>query len=387
MRNLTPKDLEPGMITADIVKTPLGQVLAPAGAEITRQLINRMKLYRVETIAIEGDAPDEENTEIKEEIKAEPVSAVKETVKEEPAASSKTHIEKTKTHSQKVAESDSFKSFQINYYKAIQTLKDQFKGAIEERKEIDTDLLLESVRGLYTGQGTIIEIFDMLHNLRGIADSTYSHSISVALTARMIGRWLKFDRHDLDILTLCGLLHDIGKARIPDEILNKPGKLTDEEFELVKQHPKLGYDILKNQNLDSHIKKSALMHHERCDGSGYPLGLTEDALDEFAMIISIADVYDAMTAARAHRSPLCPFQVIANFENEGFQKYHPKYILIFLQQIAKTYQSNRMILSDGRGCNIVMLNNRALSRPMVQLDDNTVLDLSTNRDLYIKAVT
>ena len=97
------------------------------------------------------------------------------------------------------------------------------------------------------------------------------------------------------------------------------------------------------------------MHHERCDGSGYPTGLTEDYIDNFAMIVAIADVYDAMTAARSYRSPLCPFEVISKFEEDGFQKYHTKYILVFLKQIASTYQSNRVILSDGRGCTIVML--------------------------------
>ncbi len=86
-----------------------------------------------------------------------------------------------------------------------------------------------------------------------------------------------------------------------------------------------------------------------------------------------------MTAARAYRSPLCPFEVIANFEQDGLQKYHTKYILKFLQQIAATYQSNRVILSDGRSCNIVLINQNSLSRPLVQFDDNSCLDLATAR--------
>ena len=203
-------------------------------------------------------------------------------------------------------------------------------------------------------------MFDMLYNMRTVADSVYAHSLNVALISRMIGRWLRFERHDLDILTLAGLMHDIGKLLIPSDILNKPGSLTDEEFAKIKQHPALGYEILKRQpDLDSRIKKAALMHHERCDGSGYPTGLTEDYIDNFAMIVAIADVYDAMTAARSYRSPLCPFEVISKFEEDGFQKYHTKYILVFLKQIASTYQSNRVILSDGRGCTIVMLELRS----------------------------
>ena len=203
----------------------------------------------------------------------------------------------------------------------------------------------------------------------------------------MLGNWLGFSEDAQNTLTLCGLLHDIGKSRIPASIIGKPGRLTSEEFEQIKRHPLLGYELLKNQPLDPHIKNAALMHHERCDGSGYPTGLTEDYIDNFAMIVAIADVYDAMTAARSYRSPLCPFEVISKFEEDGFQKYHTKYILVFLKQIASTYQSNRVILSDGRGCTIVMLNQNALSRPIVQFDDKSCLDLSTaSRDLYIKAV-
>lgn len=386
MRKLEPKQLEIGMITAAPVTTPLGQELAPEGTIITRQLINRMKLYRVEYALIVGEAPDPlvipkpETAPVQE---PEPVPEPK----PEPKAP-KTHAEESKTHFQKVASSAEFRTFQIQYVQAIDQMKQSFSTAIEGYEPLDTQILLDSVSCLFQSRATIVELFDMIYNMRTMTDSVYSHCLNVALISRMIGRWLKFDRHDLDILTLAGLLHDIGKLLIPEEILNKPNALTDEEFAMIKQHPKLGFEVLKNQpSLDSRIQKAALMHHERCDGSGYPTGLTEDFIDNFAMIVAIADVYDAMTAARTYRSPLCPFQVISNFENDGFQKYHTQYILTFLKQIATTYQSNRVMLSDGRGCKIVMLNQNALSRPIVQFDDNSCLDLSTeSKELFIKAL-
>lgn len=376
MRILTPKECEVGMITADEVKTPIGQSLCPAGTELTRQLINRMKLYRVETVTVEGEDPNASA--------ADPVAT--------PAASApavaqipKTHAEESKTHSQKVAASDEFRDFQLKYFQAIENLKMVFVS-VAKKEPLDTSALLNSVSDLFRSRNTIIELFDMLYNMRIVEDAIYAHSINVGLISRMLGRWLRLDAHDLDVLTLAGLLHDIGKVMIPADILNKPGKLTDEEFQLIRQHPKLGYDVLKNQNVDPHVKKAALMHHERCDGSGYPTGVEEDFIDEFAMLVGIADVYDAMTAARSYRAPLCPFQVIRCFEDEGYQKYKTKYLLTFLKQIAATYQSNRVILSDGRGCNIVLLNQDALSRPMVQLDDGTIIDLNTQRDLFIKSV-
>lgn len=380
MRKLDPKELEVGMITAEPVQTPVGQILTPKGTELTRQLINRMKLYRVEYVMVEGDAPAAETPT--------PPAEAKPAAPEPPAKAPKTHAESSKTHSQKVAASPEFRTFQLTYFKAIELMKAGFTGLVERGEPIDTAALLASTSDLFRSRNTIAELFDMLFNMRTVSDAVYAHCLNVALVSRMIGRWLKFETHDLDILTLAGLLHDIGKLKIPDEVLNKPDALTDEEFALIKQHPKLGYEILKGQdNLDSRIKKAALMHHERSDGSGYPASLTEDFVDSFAMIVGIADVYDAMTASRSYRAPLCPFQVISNFEKDGFQKYPTRYILTFLKQIAATYQSNRVILSDGRGCKIVLLNQNALSRPMVQFDDNSCLDLSTaSKDLYIKAI-
>lgn len=380
MRRLSPKELEIGMITAELVRTPVGQDLCPAGTEITRQLINRMKLYRVESVLVEGDAPTP-----KEESQVPPAPApVLEVV--QPPVQPKTHAEKSQTHSQKVAASGEFMGFQAKYHQATEKLKEVFHDATYLQKDIDTDELLKAVSPLFRERKTIVELFDMLYNMRVMDDAIYAHSLNVGLVSRMIGRWLRLGSHDLDIITVAGLLHDIGKIQIPEEVLLKPGKLTDEEFNLIQKHPKLGYDVLKNQPIDPRIKKVALMHHERCDGSGYPSHLEEDLIEDYAMIIGIADVYDAMTATRSYRVPLCPFQVISNFENDGYTKYNTKYILTFLKQIALAYQSNRVILSDGRGCNIVMLNPNALSRPMVQMDDGSMLDLDKDHSIFIKSI-
>ena len=362
MRKLTTKELEIGMVATEAIMTPQGQELAPAGTEMTRQLINRMKLYRVEYAMVEGEDPDAQKV-------------------------SKTYAQEIKTHSQKVAASDEFRDFQVTYFQAINRMKVSYTGLIERHEPIDTAALLSAVSDLFLSRSTIVELFDMIYNMRTMTDAVYSHCLNVGLISRMIGRWLKFEKHDLDILTLAGLMHDIGKLKIPPEVLEKPDSLTDEEFAMIRQHPQFSYDVLKDQILDFRIKNAALMHHERSDGSGYPSHLTQSDIDSFAMIVAIADVYDAMTAARSYRAPLCPFQVISIFEQEGFQKYDTGYILTFLRQIATAYQNNRVMLSDGRGCKIVMLNQNALSRPIVQFDDNSCLDLSTaSKDLFIKAV-
>lgn len=391
MRTLTPHELQPGMILVGTVKTQTGQILGEAGGEVTRQLINRMKLYRVDFAQVEDDPHQAVAEVVEQTLAASEQPVVEEPVKPEPVkperpAMEHTYIKESKTAKQRVAESPQFMGFQMEYYHAISVLKDAFAAAIDKGTPLNPEELLESIKPLYQKRDTIVELFDMLNNLRALDDTIYAHSINVALVARMIGRWLRIDKQSLDIITEAGLIHDIGKCLIPEEVLNKQGKLTDEEFDLIRSHPKLGYKLIKGMDLDSRIKKATLQHHERCDGSGYPTGLDEDNIDEVAMIIAIADVYDAMTAARSYRIPLCAFQVIAKFEEEGFQKYPIKFIMTFLRQIAMTYQSNRVVLNDGRSCKIIMLNKNDLSRPMVKFDDNSIIDLSHTRDLFIKAI-
>ena len=116
--------------------------------------------------------------------------------------------------------------------------------------------------------------------------------------------------------------------------------------------------------------------------------LESDEIDTFASIVAIADVYDAMTAARSYRAPKCAFQVIAAFEEDGFQKYNPKVIFTFLQRVASCYNNSRVLLSDGTAGQIVYLNKNALSRPIVDTADQGLIDLSqsANKNIFIKAI-
>lgn len=365
MNEIPLHNLKEGMVIASDVMTKGGQRILEKGKVLNRQSIMRLSFYNIKSVMIEEEVPAPAPL-------AEP---------SEPAAAALPN-----TYTQKIKTSQKFQSFQIDHTLVLSTIKSNFENYVNNDVSLDTAILLSRVQELFDSCKTSLELFQMLHNMHSSEDSIYAHSLNVALICRQLGKWLKADDATLDTLTLCGLLHDIGKLKIPDEILNKPGKYTDEEFALVKMHPQYGYELLKPLPLDSRIKKAALSHHERCDGTGYPMGLTQDDTDDFAMVVAIADVYDAMTTARSYRAPLCPFQVIENFEKEGLQKYKPKYILTFLSHIAGTYQHHRILLSDGRSANIVMLNQQRLSKPIVQFDDGSCIDLSTESNLFIQSV-
>lgn len=376
MKEYQTKDLLPGMVTATPVRTKRGQLIINPNVELTRTLISRLEFYGIASVQITENrqvaAPMEEPKDPAYfPAKSPPVSA--------PSPVSDA------SYSQKLKSSPEFQRFQVDFTLRSQDLKNCFDAYLSDGGTVNKEELLSKTISLVGPKQTTLDVFDMLHNMRQVNDSTYAHSLNVAIISRIIGKWLHFSNEELDTLTLAGLLHDIGKTKIPDEVLNKDGKLTDEEFQMIRNHPKYGYDILKSQPLNSHIKKAALMHHERCDGSGYPMGLTMEEIDDYALIIAIADVYDAMTAARSYRAPLCPFEVIAEFEKDGLQKYKPKYILTFLENIANAYQNNRVMLSDGTSARIVLLNHRRLSKPLVQLDDGACIDLEKS-PLYIKAI-
>lgn len=187
----------------------------------------------------------------------------------------------------------------------------------------------------------------------------------------------------MELATACGLFHDIGKMLIPYSIIAKPGRLSEEEFATVKKHPALGYELLQSQDVDVHVKNAALMHHERSDGSGYPAKLKGNQIDPYARMVAIADVYDAMTAARCYRGPLCPFCVIEMFETEGFQKYDVSILLPFLENVVNSCLQNRCLLNDGRKVTIIYINKEKLSRPVVQYGEEYI-NLADQPDLKIE---
>ncbi|MBO6129712.1 MAG: HD-GYP domain-containing protein [Pseudobutyrivibrio sp.] len=374
MTTLTVENLKAGMITAEPITTKRGQVIAKAGERLTNQLIAKLTFYRIESVNVEDPI-----VEAKPEPQPAEVSA--------PKAPEKTIVSDQITYTQRLKASPKFQKFQSDYALNIAYLKENFDAIIAGGGAECADMMLENCETLFKSNSTL-ELFDMLSNMRNLEDPIYSHSLNVALIARVIGKWLHFSRNDLNILTLAGLLHDIGKTQIPDEILNKPGKYTDEEFQLMKSHPLLGKKLLNNKGFDSRILAATLQHHERSDGSGYPRGLMEDEIDDFASIIAIADVYDAMTSARAHRDPLCSFQVIYEFEKDGLNKYHTKFILTFLEHIASTYNNSRIILNNAKTGRVVYINKSSLSRPVIQLDSGDIINLadSAYKDLFIKSI-
>jgi putative nucleotidyltransferase with HDIG domain len=230
------------------------------------------------------------------------------------------------------------------------------------------------------------DIVSCLNQIRSADEYTYTHSINVSLISMLIGSWMKLDSEKNRLLVQAGMLHDIGKTRIPLEILNKPGKLTAEEFEEMKKHPVYGYRILeKIPSISREVLSAALMHHEKVDGSGYPNKLSGDRIHMFAQIVAVADIYDAMTSDRVYRDKDCPFEVFQLMEENSLGKLNPKVVYAFLNNIAAYYIGDKVLLSNDEIGEIVYINPRAVSKPIVKVG-NKFIDFLKEKDIKIKQI-
>lgn len=255
---------------------------------------------------------------------------------------------------------------------------------IKEDEDLNTNKLLRETREIIALSEDPVHTFRMLRRVRRYDDLTYIHSLNVAILCHEFANWMRMSEEEQDELTLAGLLHDVGKMGVPGKIIKKAGSLTDEEFAIIRQHPQKGYDLLKRHPLDERIKKAALMHHERCDGSGYPNGLTEDEIDDFAKIVAIADYYDALTSARVYREPRCPFEVFRMFQKEE-QKFDSTYLQIFMEGVASFYIGCQVVLSDNRTARIVDTNPTDQSNPIVKID-GLIVNLAMAPELDVKEI-
>lgn len=354
-------EIVPGMIVAEDIFGLQDYLIIPAHSELTNHSITRLRFYGIKEILIELDESGEPDRRDEGEIISDSYSEyIKKT----------TEFKKFKS---------SFSSVQASFKKRLSITNRKLE------KPIATEELLSDMKNILDESRNGIHVLHMLHCMRDNDDATYAHSVSVALLCNVFGHWLKYSNEDIKVLTLCGLLHDIGKMLVPSNIISKPSTLSKVEYDIVKNHPTDGYHLLEDQDLDERVKKAALMHHERRDGSGYPQGLKDDQIDEFAQIVAIADIYEAMTSPRVYRRPNCPFDAIGVFEQDGFQMFDPALLLTFLEGLANTYVNCSVKLSDNRVGEIVMIDSHNITKPVVKIE-SAFIDLSKEKDLSIKEV-
>ncbi len=337
-RTLQNDKLIAGMIVSQPVLSDSGTILLEQGTMLTNEIIRNLRSWNVASVNVV--MPKRPGKPVLEEVYTETLSIISQT------------FEKVKL----------FREVPV----------DECKDLVSNYIEITVN---------------IPGVVENLHQVKEHSEYIYRHSLNVAIIAGLLGKWLGLEGQALQDLMLAGLLHDVGKAFIPKDILDKPGELTEDEQGILRMHSMHGYQLVANsEDISPDVKLAILQHHERNDGSGYPLGLQYQQINEFGKIIAIANLYATLISEQPSRRKLPPFAAMEAMLDEMYGKLDPKICLTLVSSLSQHFVGSVVELSDGSIARVILLNDAFISRPIVQLADGTTIDLEQRRDLTIVAM-
>ncbi len=244
----------------------------------------------------------------------------------------------------------------------------KFIGDVRNGKSVRLEEAEPMVGSIIDSLSTNLPAAVTLAFLKKFDEYTYTHCINGNLFSLLLGKDLGFGLKELYKLGLAAMFHDVGKGRIPSQVLNKPGKLTNGEFKLMKEHPMLGLtELRKIKGLDLSILRGVVEHHERVDGKGYPRGLGGDKIHPFAKIIAIADVYDALTSVRVYKKVMTPAKALSLMFKWKSSDFDTDYLDRFIR-IMGIYPPGTLVqLEDGRFALVLETNESSSLMPKVKV--------------------
>ncbi len=274
------------------------------------------------------------------------------------------------------------------------TVRGTYEEATTRIKKVLEDLVAGKpfhVEGVTDATNLIYEKMDdnelivkFLHEVHRTDEYTYRHCVETAFYAMLIAKWLQMDEPEIKKAIQAGLLHDIGKTKIPSEILNKEGIITKNEYEVIKQHPMIGYEMLSRfgQEIDSEVKNAVLHHHERNDRSGYPQRASREEINIYAKIIAVTDVFNAMTTDRVYKKRVSPFDAFEMYQTIGLSLFDFEVMNVFIKNIAPYFIGTKVSLSNGEFGEIVYIPPHDVTHPVVKIKSGYI-DLSNKKEFKI----
>ncbi|ADG82884.1 HD-GYP domain-containing protein [Thermincola potens] len=358
MKRIALFDAKPNMVVGRDVRSRTGHLLLKKGAILSEKNIGMLARYGVPIIYIEDNLSDSSES-------LAPVNEVPDVINWE-----------TRVRAERVVQ-NIFRDVKMGNVINLARPKKVVDEIINE--------LLENAN-----------IIGKLSDIRILDDYTFAHSVNVCVLAISIGIALNYSRLRLRELGIGALLHDIGKTKVPDRILLKPANLTNEEFEEIKKHPIYGYELLNNHpDLSSNSARICLQHHERINGAGYPYKFKGAEIHEYSKIVSIADVYDALTADRVYKNAVYPYEAIEVIIASSGNHFDPDLVRLFVENISIYPVGSTVLLNTGETAVVTQVHRSFPIRPVVKLlttadgkpvKDLKELDLMTNTTLFINKV-
>lgn len=266
--------------------------------------------------------------------------------------------------------------------------QDTLMAGIKAVENSDIEGLIGSAQEIVSDISGLEQLsIDML-DLRSFDDYTYHHSVNVAVYAVAVGKYMGLSEKELIQLSQAGICHDLGKQKIPIEIINKPARLTDEEFAEIKKHPKYSYDILyANSEISAIVRQAVICHHENENGTGYPFGKAGNQLPLMAKILHGVDVFDALTSKRPYKDPYSPadaFEYLIGGKNIQFNAE----VVDAMRKVIPTYPLGMEVCLSTGEVAVVVEHNVDPLRPSLRIKDTGAflnLALPENESIFIAA--
>ena len=375
VKQLFLKDLKPGMVLAQPLVSGKGSIVVEAGTLLTEFVIGTLQdSGYMQSVLPAGANYDEVTVTV---FEVEPHGA--------PSVEDLSHVGAKETEEEHKKSDSSMESMlDPEYVKAYDVVMDMLRKLLNPQqvsRGIDLDAIGQLIADrqldkLCDGARAVAQI----HNMNREGSYLLHHSLHVAILAGLMGRWLHWPREYRERLLLAGLLHDVGKLKISDDILNKPGRLTPSEMNIVRHHSAYSAEILARCGLagEADIMAGVLQHHERGDGSGYPSGIKKDIISPFGKILAILDIYDAMAANRAYAHKVSPFEIFDRLNADMMEdKIDAEYGVLFVKKICHALTGSWLRLTNGEKAKIVYIDqSRTHSLPIVETPDGKFYDLA-----------
>ena len=274
--------------------------------------------------------------------------------------------------------------FRETYQNLLGTLEGVFQklryGGVVEKEQLNV-LAEETMVVLHQP-----DIFSLLSMSGQGRESFLHHSLNVGLLCGLLAVWQNYDETMVRDAVMAGLLHDMGKSRVPGHILEKDHELLAHEQQVIHCHPFHSYQLLLGVSVSDRVCRAALHHHERLDGSGYPEGLKGDEISPLAQLVAIADVYDAMVSPRPYREAQSPLAALEELLQGMFERFNPAICMGMADHLKDLLLGATVVLDDGRKGIIRQFPHSMSPRPLIELPEGIYLDLERQSELGFAAI-
>lgn len=277
-------------------------------------------------------------------------------------------------------------TFEVQYEQTVQAYKKMFENW-KNGTPIDMPYVRKQMIPLLKRMEDISSFVYTLHHYATKRDYFYYHSVAVGILSAFLAKKMGYPSGEWLQIGLAGLLSDAGMSKVDHNLLSQTDPLSPEQMAELKKHPTYSYRMVEQiPTIKQSVKLAILQHHERMDGSGYPLGLTSSKVHKFAKIIAVCDMYHAMTCERAYKQKQSPFLVIEELQKEQFSTLDPDVVASFVESMTHFSIGTKIRLSNNQLGEIVFIDTKHPTRPMVRMEDKDEIVSLQQTEMYIEEI-